>query len=127
MRFYLDENVAASVQSVLEAAGHEVYWTRDITGQGAADDVVAAVSEVGGATLISHDKDFKKIAPRIPDGHRARFRGLNMVRLICSKPRAAERIAVALPFIVFEESERISKNAKRSIIEVKTDLFSIWR
>lgn len=127
MRFYLDENVAASVQTVLEQAGHEVVWTRDITSEGAADDVVAAAAEVANATLVSHDKDFKKIAPRIPDGVRARFRGLSIVRLSCAKPRAAERVGAVLGFITFEYEERIRLATSRSIIEIKTDLISIWR
>ena len=127
MQFYLDENVAASVQRVLETAGHSVVWTREITSEGVADDVVAAVAESAVATLVSHDKDFKKIAPRIPDGQRRRFRRLSMIRLSCKKPRAAERIATVLPYIEFDYGQRESLPDRRSIIEVKTDLVSIWR
>lgn len=127
MLFYLDENVAASVQRVLEAAGHDVIWTRDITSEGVADDVVAAVAEDANATLISHDKDFKKIAPRIPDGQRARFRRLSMIRLICNKPRSANRMEAVLSYIEFDFSQRQATADRRSIIEVKTDLISIWR
>ena len=127
MDFYLDENVPARVQQVLEAAGHTVVWTRDITNEGAPDDVVATIAEQAHATLVSHDKDFKKIAPRIPNGQRARFRRLSMVRLLCTKPRAAERIAVVLPYIEFDFTQRQALPDRRSIIEVKTDLISIWR
>jgi predicted nuclease of predicted toxin-antitoxin system len=127
MIFYLDENVPAAVQQVLENAGHSVIWTRDLTSQGAPDDVVAAVAERDQATLVSHDKDFKKIAPRIPNGQRQRFRKLSMVRMICVKPRSAERIATAIPCIEFDYSQRAELADRRSIIEVKTDLISIWR
>lgn len=127
MQFYLDENVPASVQGVLEAAGHDVVWTRDITSEGVPDDVVAAVAEEAHATLVSHDKDFKKIAPRIPDRQRRRFRRLSMVRLACIKPRSAERITAVLPYIEFDYNQRVGLPDRRSIIEVKTDLISIWR
>jgi predicted nuclease of predicted toxin-antitoxin system len=127
MLFYLDENVPAPVQLVLEDAGHSVIWTRDITGQGAADDIVAAISERDQATLISHDRDFKKIAPRIPDGHRTRFRKLSMIRMMCIKPRSAARISAILPYIEFDFNQRLGLPDRRSIIEVKTDLISIFR
>lgn len=126
MKFYLDENVAASVQHVLEDAGHEVIWTRDITGQGAADDVVAAVSENDRAVLVSHDKDFKKIAPRIPDGQRQRFRRLNMVRLQCTKPRAAERFSKLLVYIEFDYNHRQAHGLGRSIVEIRPDVMTIY-
>ena len=127
MQFYLDENVPAAVQAVLEAAGHDVVWTRDIASEGAPDDVVAAVSEVAHATLVSHDSDFKKIAPRIPDGQRTRFRKLSMIRMRCKKPRSAQRIQAALPYIEFDFAQRAGLPDRRSIIEIKTDLLSIWR
>ena len=127
LTFYLDENVPASVQDVLERAGHQVVWTRDILVAGAPDDLVAAVAEDAGATLVSHDSDFKKIAPRIPAGQRARFRRLSMIRLKCKKPRSAERVSSMLPYIVFDHEQRQADTDRRSIIELKTDLISIWR
>lgn len=127
MNFYLDENVPASVQRVLEARGHSVVWTRDILAPGAPDDVVAAIAEDARATLVSHDKDFKAIAPRIPDGQRTRFRRLSMVRLRCKKPRSAQRIEAVLGYIEFDFTQRTNHGDQRAIIEVRTDLISIWR
>jgi predicted nuclease of predicted toxin-antitoxin system len=117
--FYLDENVPAKVERVLSEAGHTVVWTRDITGQGAPDIVVATVAEEQNATLVSHDKDFKKIAPLIPDGQKARFRKLSIVRLMCEKPRSAQRLAAVLRYIEFDYERRADFGDKRSIIEVK--------
>lgn len=127
MLFYLDENVPARVQAVLEAAGHEVTWTRDLTGEGAPDVVVAAVSQENDATLISHDKDFKKIAPRIPDGQKQRFRSLSIVRLACGKPQSAERVAKVLRYIEFDYDQRAAFPDQRSIIEVKKANITISR
>lgn len=126
MLFYLDENVPASVQTILEKHEHKVFWTRDILALGAPDDLVAAIAQDASATLISHDKDFKKIAARIPNGEKARFRKLNMIRLMCKKPRSAERLSKCLPFIELDYSIRKNTPDKRSIIEIKTDLVSIW-
>ena len=123
----MDENVADRVRIVLQAAGHDVIWTRDITSEGVADDVVATVAEEANAILISHDKDFKKIAPRIPNGQRKRFRRLSMIRLSCNKPRAADRMEAVLRYIEFDVAQRQTEADHRSIIEIKTDLITIWR
>ena len=40
------------------------------------DPLVAAVSEMYGAVLVSHDKDYKALAPRVAIGERQRFRKL---------------------------------------------------
>lgn len=127
MKFYLDENVPASVQAVLQERGHTVVWTRDILPLGSPDDMVAAVSEEAEATLISHDKDFKRIAPRIPNGERTRFKKLSMIRLMCEKPRSAQRITTVLPFIELDNEQREIFPDIRSIIEIKKDLIAIWR
>lgn len=127
MRFYLDENVSSRVHEVLKNSGHEVLWTRDITTAGAADEVVAATAEEANAVLVSHDKDFRRIAPNIPDGQRQRFRRLSMIRLECQKPRAADRVSTVLSLIEFELNEAARLRLNRSIISIKTDLISIWR
>lgn len=127
MLFYLDENIPAPIQGLLEEAGHSAIWTRDLTGEGVSDDLVAAISERDQATLISHDKDFKKIAPRIPDGQRQRFRRLSIIRMMCNKPRSADRLRAALPYIEFDFNQRLGLPDRRSIIEVKTDLITIFR
>lgn len=127
MLFYLDENVPASVEKVLTGSGHTVVWTRDVTGEGAPDAVVAAVSEHNKATLISHDKDFKKIAPRIPDGQRTRFRKLSIIRLRCQKPNSSMRMAAILKFIELDYAQRENYSDRRSIIEVNKSNVTIFR
>lgn len=127
MLFYLDENVPASVEVVIAERGHDVAWTRDILPIGAPDELVGSIAENDRALLVSHDKDFKRIAPRIPEGERTRFRNLSMIRMECIKPRSAQRMGVALPYIEFEYNERDGQHDQRIIIAVKTDLISIWR
>lgn len=127
MLFYLDENVPLSVQNVLEARGHNVKFTRELLPRGSPDELVATASEYDGAILISHDSDFRQIATRIPDGQKNRFKKLSMVRMQCTKPRSAQRIEVALPYIEFEFNQRAFMHDKRMIVTVKTDIISIAR
>ncbi len=80
MHFLLDENVPNSVAAVLGGHGHEVSSVRDIMPVASPDPVVATVSEEMDAILVSHDKDFRSIAPRI-HVNRARFRRLSRIAL----------------------------------------------
>jgi predicted nuclease of predicted toxin-antitoxin system len=99
MRFMLDENVANSVSEFLKAGGFEVEYIRSLVPTGSVDPLVAFVAEDHHAILVSHDGDFQKIAPRIPDGQRRRFRELSRISLRCQEFRAAERLEKALSLI----------------------------
>jgi len=127
MRFVLDENVPASVGVMLVDRGHEAGSIRDYAAQGVPDQVVAAVAEHEHAVLISHDKDFRKIAPRVPDGQQQRFRKLSMVRMRCEKPRSAERLRTAVSLIEFEFAERQRMPDRRMIVEVGKGTITIYR
>jgi predicted nuclease of predicted toxin-antitoxin system len=102
MRFMLDENVANSVSEFLRAGGFEVKYIRALVPTGSVDPLVAFVAEDHHAILVSHDGDFQKIAPRIPDGQRRRFRELSRISLRCSEFQAAARLAKALSLIEAE-------------------------
>jgi predicted nuclease of predicted toxin-antitoxin system len=77
MRLLLDHNVPVSVAEVFRERGHAVLLVKDILPTNSSDQLVATVSEADGAILVSADHDFERIAPRIPKGHRARFRRLS--------------------------------------------------
>ena len=102
MRFMLDENVPASVADMLSGEGHDAEFIREYVAPGSPDPVVATVSQDLDSILISFDGDFQKIAPRVPDGQRRRFRRLNRIWMRCTEPRAAERLQIALPFVETE-------------------------
>lgn len=59
--------------------------------------------------LVTCDSDFKIVAPRIPRGHRTRFRKLSRIALECNQTQAAQRMEAAMSFIEheFEESQRL--------------------
>ena len=118
MRFIVDENVPRSVEDVLTERGHTVTSIRQYLIPGSPDQLVAAVSEQADAVLISHDKDFRKIAARFPDRQKPRFRKLSMVRMRCEKPNSANRLRAAISLIEFEFEERQRMPDKRMIVTV---------
>lgn len=89
--FFLDHTVAASVGRELRQAGHEVVLLTDVLPQDAKDRLVAAVAEQQGAVLVSHDRDFRRLGPRIGIG-RSQYRKLSRVALTCTQPQAAFRL-----------------------------------
>jgi predicted nuclease of predicted toxin-antitoxin system len=96
IRFFLDHCVPDSVSHVLRDAGHEVVLLRERIAPDSPDPLVAAVSELNGAVLVSLDSDFKSLAPRVPRGKRQRFRKLSRIGLRCKAPRCAQRISATL-------------------------------
>ena len=115
--FFLDHNVAASVGRVLQQAGHEVVLLTDVLPQDAQDRLVAAVAEQQGAVLVSHDRDFRRLAPRIGIG-RSQYRKLSRVALTCTEPQAAGRIQAALALIEAEWTIAQAARDQRMIIEI---------
>ena len=103
---------------MLSAAGHEVILLREAIPPDSPDPVVAAVSQIHEAILVSMDSDFRKIAPRVPMGERARFRRLSRIALRCTEPQAARRIQAALSLIEQEWSAAQASSHKRIFIEI---------
>jgi len=120
LRFFIDHNVPDSVGRVLRNAGHEVILLRERIPPASPDPLVAAVSEMYGAILVSHDRDFRAIAPRVAVGERRRFRNLSRVALTCSPPGAPNRMRAALSLIEHEWFLAQETSDKRMIIEVGT-------
>jgi len=118
MRFMLDENVPASVATMLRSLGHEAEFVRDHLPVGSPDALVATVSEDTNSILLSFDGDFEKIAPRIPYGQRARFRRLDRVWLRCGEPQAAERLASVLSFVEAEYAFARGAGGGRMILQI---------
>jgi predicted nuclease of predicted toxin-antitoxin system len=99
---FLDENVPHSVAAVFEQHGHQVMLHQDFLAAGAADPIVAAAAQNVGAILVSIDKDFKQIMPRVPTSGPIKFPSLSLIHIRCSEPIAAARIGIAMSFIEFE-------------------------
>lgn len=113
LRFFADHNVSESTCKALEDAGHEVIRLRDVMPPDSPDPIVATAAESAEAILVSHDRDFAKIAPRIPKGERSRFKRLSRIHLQCRYPSAAQRMIAALSLIQFEWEEAQGRKDKR--------------
>ena len=117
IKFFLDNNVADSVGVLLRDMGHEVILLREKLAPDSPDPVVATVSELFEAILVSHDGDFDILAARTGIGKR-RFKRLSRVRLRCSEPQAASRIKLSLSLIEHEWKLAQASADKRMIIEI---------
>jgi predicted nuclease of predicted toxin-antitoxin system len=102
IRLLLDHNVPDSVGTVFMAHGHIVQHVRDILPTDSSDPLVATISEFDGCVLVSCDRDYNVIAPRVPIGQRARFRKLSRISLECNEYQAAQRVEEAMSFIEME-------------------------
>jgi predicted nuclease of predicted toxin-antitoxin system len=119
MRFLLDHNVPVSVAEVLRERGYTVQLVKDILPIDSPDQLVATVSEIEGAILVSIDRDFRRIAPRIPQGERRRFQTLSRISLECSEPQAAQRVTVALSLIEAEYQLARDSPDKRMFVVIQ--------
>ena len=113
----MDHCVPDAVGRALSSAGHEVVLLRTQLAPNSPDPLVAAVAEMNGAVLVSHDSDFKSLAPRAGVGRR-RFRTLSRIGLKCSEPQAGSRITEALSLIEHEWALSQNRADKRMIVEV---------
>ena len=118
MRFMLDENIAASVGRKFAELGCVAEYIRDLVPEGSVDPLVAFVAEDFGAILVSHDGDFQRIAPRIPQGQKRRFRKLSRIQLRCAEHQASQRIEKTFDFIrsEFQIAQRSQDN--RMILQI---------
>jgi predicted nuclease of predicted toxin-antitoxin system len=117
----LDHNVPDSVGTVFREKGHEVHLLRDVLLPDSPDQLIAAVSEENGWILVSCDRDFKVIAPRIPIGMRARFRKLSRISLDCNEPQAAVRVREAMTFIESEYELAMTRPEKRMFVVIQNN------
>lgn len=127
MHFMLDENVPLDVAEMLIAAGHKAQFIREYVPPGAPDPLVATVSEELKAILTSFDGDFESIAPRIPQGQRARFRKLSRIYMLCGEPQAAQRLEKGLPLVQAEYNLAQTQADKRMNIWVAKGYFKTVR
>jgi len=119
MHFLLDQNVAKSVADTLLELGHTCEFSRALIPIDADDPVVAIAAEEVGAILVSHDDDFKTIAPRVMHGQRNRFRKLSRIALQCPEPMAAERLRDLMPIIEHLVALAATKPDKRVILFIQ--------
>ena len=103
LRFALDEGVPDSVGQVLKKAGHKVLFfnTGKYIPRGSKDIVVCAAALLNEAILVATDGDMKQIARQHGVSGSAYSR-LSLLKLSCSEPEAANRVAACLSLIEHE-------------------------
>ena len=119
LRLLLDHNVPDSVARVFRKHGHEVQLVREILPVDSPDPLIAKVSEEDGSILVSCDRDFRVIAPRIPLGARTRFKKLSRISLDCNEPQAAKRVEAAMSLIESEYELAQDRPDKRLFIVIQ--------
>lgn len=103
---------------MLKRNGHEAEYIRKYVPPGSHDPLVATVAEEHESILISFDGDFQKIAPRIPDGQKKRFKKLSRIWMRCDEPEAAKRLEAVMDFVEYEFRHAIKQGDGRMIVRV---------
>ena len=118
MHILLDQNVPDSVATVFENRGHTVLYLRDVLAPDSPDEIVAAFSEAENAVLVSLDGDFRRLAPRIPDRQRRRFKKLSRIELRCNPIQTEQRLSVAMSLIEAEYQIAQASRDSRMIVSI---------
>jgi predicted nuclease of predicted toxin-antitoxin system len=116
----LDHNVPDSVADIFRAHHHTVALLREIMPTNSPDPVVATVADMEAAILVSCDRDFDSIAPRILKGMRTRYRKLSRIAIRCPEFHAARRVEEAMELIELEWKTAQRRADKRMFIEIRT-------
>jgi len=119
--------VSESACKFLEARGHIVTRLRDVLPTDTPDPIVAKVAQDSDSILLTHDGDFKTVAPRIPKGSKARFKKLSRIHLACPQVRAAERLAAAIALVEFEWVAAQARPDKRLHVVVQLGVIKTHR
>lgn len=127
MRFFADHCIAESLCKLLENEGHIVTRLRDVLPTDSPDPLVAKVAQDNDSILLTHDGDFKKVAPRIPEGERSRFRKLSKIHLACDPTKSSKRLAAAMNLVEFEWRAAQERKDKRVHIVVQPTLMKTLR
>jgi predicted nuclease of predicted toxin-antitoxin system len=118
-RALLDAGVPVSVGKVINAAGFEVLFHRDVLPEKTPDEVVCITAEENQAVLIAVDHDMKQMAKQYgvtPAGNK--HSTLNIIRICCGEVMAAARIDQAIPLIMLEWEFCCAKTARRMWVDV---------
>ena len=122
----MSRNLPASCK-LLEARGHTVTRLRDVLPTDTPDPIVAKVAQDDDAILLTHDGDFKAVAPRVAHGQRTRFRKLSKVHLHIEQARSEGRLAAAIALIEFEWAAAQEKPDKRLHIAIQLAVIKTYR
>lgn len=118
MLLILDEGVPSSVAQFFRSQDFVTAAVQEYLAPGTPDPVIATATDHLGAMLVSQDRDFKKIARRIPEGNRQRLRRMSRLSLTCKAPQAVNRLERYIDHIKVEISQAATRSDRRVFIEV---------
>jgi len=100
---------------------------RDVLPTDSPDPLVAKVAQDTDCILLTHDGDFKTVAPRVPKGERARFRKLSKIHLSCSQAQSQTRLAAAIALVEFEWAGAQARPDKRLHVVIQPGVIKTHR
>jgi len=127
MFLIIDENADDAVGRYLQERGHRVGLVRDLFASGIADTIISTVGDEDSAIVVTHDKDFRILAQRAPEGSRQRFRRLGRISLRCRETRAKRRLEELIESIEFEMTQTRKRHDQRLIMEITETAFRVVR
>ena len=100
---------------------------RDVLPTNSPDPLVAKAAQDQNCILLTHDGDFKRVAPHIPKGERRRFKQLSIVHLACKQSDAETRVAAAISLLEFEWSGAQQRSDKRLHMVIRPAVMTTHR
>ena len=125
MRLLIDENVPDSVAQFYTSRGHTVHYVRDLSPAGTPDPVVAKIGDRLSAVLVTWDRDFRKIASRMPQGSRERFRKLGRISYQCDEVRGVDLTRRWIESIEFHYAQALQQSDMRMLVVVQESGFKV--
>lgn len=127
MLLLIDENVPDSVATFFRDRGHGIKLVRDLFPSGTPDPIIAKLGDELQAIIVTWDRDFRRLASRLPAGTRQRFRRLSRISFRCSEAHGRRRVEELIESIEFEFAQVQKRRDKRLLIEITETTFRLTR
>lgn len=128
MLLLIDENVPHSVAEFFRLRGHDVRLVRDLFPPATPDPVIALAGDELGAIIVTWNrKDFKRLAARVPQGGRQRYRNLGRIVFRCNEAHGRARTEALIEWIEFEFAQVQKLRDRRLMIEIGETYFRVER
>ena len=123
MLLLIDENVPNSVAEYFASRGHQVRYVRDIFPGGTPDPVIATMGDRLSAIVVTWDRDFEKLASRVPAGNRASFRRLGRVSFRCNEARGLELLKRWIGMLEYHYLQALEQPDFRMLVQIQESGF----
>jgi predicted nuclease of predicted toxin-antitoxin system len=118
--------VPDAVGRAFEERGHDVTYGNRSLPRGSPDQLVCIAAINAGAILVAADHDMRTIARSHGVGNQ-RFKSLNLLKLSCRKPEAADKVRQAMSLIEHEWQCNDAAVGRRLFVELSASVIRIVR